>query len=431
MSSLAQRRGARSALSEGRTIAALDIGSSKVTCLVGQIDSQSGPGFRLIGGGHQQSRGFSGGAITDMEALERAIRLAVEDAERQAGQRIDAVRMGITGPRLTSHLLTAQVGVSASEISQRDVRRVQALAMSKLDAKSGQVLCAYPVAYRVDGQDGVREPVGMIADSVGILLHVVCAPAALVRNLTECVSRAHLKVERIVPSAIASGYGTLIEDERDNGAVCVDMGASVTAVSVFMNGSPAALFLVPAGGGHVTADLAQGLGTTFAAAERIKTVHGQADPQATGLAERIECPKLGDNGRLNAVRLPRQTLVDIINPRIEEIFELISRNLAASDLAKVMPRRSVLTGAASLLPGVREVAGRHLIGPVRLGRPVDAEILGETLGSPGFSTAAGLLTYGLKGEPEAAWAGTAQAKQGVNGAGKRVNKTWNWLKENF
>lgn len=431
MSSLAQRRSASPSGQEGRLIAALDIGSSKVTCLVGRIDSRSGACFRLLGGGHQQSRGFTGGSITDMEALERAVRLAVEDAERQAGQRIDSVRLGITGPRLDSHLLTARIGVGAGEITQRDVRRVQALAMSKLDAKSGQVLCAYPVTYRIDGQDGVREPVGMISDSLGVLLHVICAPATLVRNLGECVSRAHLKVERIVPSAVASGYGTLIEDERDNGAVCIDMGASVTAVSVFLHGAPAALALVPAGGGHVTADLAQGLGTTFAAAERVKTVHGQADPEATGLAERIECPKLGDSGRLNAVRLPRQALVDIINPRIEEIFELISKEMSASSLAKVMPRRAVLTGAGSLLPGLREVAARRLGCPVRLGRPVEAEILGETLGSPGFSTAAGLLTYGLKGNPEAAWAGAAQARQGVSGAGKRVNKTWNWLKENF
>lgn len=431
MSGLTDRRRVRNLPAEGETIASLDIGTSKITCMVGCIDSRQSAGFRLTGGGRQQARGFSGGAITDMDALERAVRLAVEDAERQAGERIGRVRLGVTGPRVQCHLVSAGLAIGGREITPRDVRKVQALALEKMDDRGAERLSVYVVAYRVDEQEGVREPTGMIAERLGVLLTIITAPKSLVRNLSECVSRAHLDIERIVPSSVASAYGTLIEDERDNGAVCIDLGAGATAAAVFMNGAPAALALVPAGGAHVTADLAQGVGTTFAAAERMKTVHGHADPQAPGMAERIDVPRLGDDGRLNAVRMPRRALVDIIAPRIEEVFELLAEQLDRSALAPVMPRRAVLTGGASQLPGLRDMAARTLGCPVRLGRPVHAEILGDSLATPAFSTAAGLLTYGLTGNPDAAWAGAAQGSASEGSTTRRVNRTWNWLKENF
>lgn len=431
MSAPAQRRAPKGVPTQGELLAALDVGASKITCLIGRVDSRQAAGFSLVGGGSQQSRGFSGGTITDMEALERAVRLAVEDAERQAGQRIAKVRLGITGPKVASHLVAASINQSSRQITSRDLRRVQAKALAKLDQKDSELLVVYPVAYRIDDQDGIREPAGMVADKLGVLLNTVTASPSLVRNLTECVSRAHLNVERLVPSAVASGFGTLIDDERDNGAICIDMGASTTAVAVFMNGAPAALDLIPAGGGHVTSDLAQGLGTTFAAAERMKTVFGHADANAPGLAERVEIPRLGDDGRLNADRMARAKLNEIIAPRIEEVFELIARRLSGSKLAPVMPRRVVLTGGASLIAGVRDVAQLILGMPVRLGRPVHAEILGDSLASPAFSTAAGLLTYDLSGNPAAAWAGAQRGVLGSGGPGGRVNKTWTWLKENF
>lgn len=425
------RRTANGAPAAGDIIAALDIGASKITCLIGRVEPNQSGGFTLLGGGRHQSRGFSGGAITDMDALERAVRLAVEDAERQAGTRITSVRLGITGPKVRGRLVSAVMPPNGRDVTVRDMRRVQAKALAALDHKDAVRLAVYPVAYRVDDLEGVREPAGMVAEQIGVLLNVILAPESLVRNLVACVERAHLRIERFVPSAIASGYGALIDDECDNGAICIDMGAAVTAVSVFMNGAPAALELVAVGGSHVTADLAQGLGTTFPAAERMKTVFGHADPTAPGLAERVDCPRLGEDGRLNAVRMSRAAMTEIIAPRIEEVFELIGKRLGASSLRSVMPRRVVLTGGASLLPGVRDVASTVLGMQVRLGRPVQAEILGESLASPAFSTASGLLTYGLKGFPDAAWAGAGRGGNGPGGAVGTVNRTWSWLKENF
>ncbi len=431
MSTHSERQRARRLPGDGDVVAALDIGSSKISCLIGRINSGSAAGVSLAGAGRQQSRGFRAGTITDMDALERAVRLAVEDAERQSGIQVQEVRLGITGPKLRAGLVTAHTETGGREVSLRDIRRLQASALARGEEKGREILGAWPVAYRVDDTEGVQEPVGMLADRLGLLMCLVTAPAGLVRNLVECVGRAHLKVVAAVPSAIASGFGTLIEDERDNGAICIDMGAGVTAMAVFMHGAPAWLDLIPAGGTLVTADLAQGLGSTFAAAERVKTVHGQANAGAPGLAERIDCPCLGDDGRLTVLRRPRADLVRIIAPRIEETLELVKARLDGSDLRTVLPRRVVLTGGASQLPGVKEVAAQMFGLPVRLGRPLHADIFGESLATPAFSTAAGLLTYGMIGRRDVMQSGLLQTGRSALDARQVLGRTMDWLRENF
>ncbi|KCZ90650.1 cell division protein FtsA [Hyphomonas johnsonii] len=431
MANVQSRRSALGGSRRTGTVATLDIGCSKITCLIGRNDGSGPRRFQILGGGRQQSRGFTGGAISDMEGLERSIRLAVEDAEREAGEQISEVILGITGPRLECTLVTAAIDIGGHEITHKDVKRLQALALSKVPTKGADILAAWPVAYRVDQQEGVRQPAGMFADRAGILLSVVTAPRPMVKNLVECVGRAHLGVSALVPSSIASGAGTLIDDEIENGAICIDMGAGVTAVSVYLNGSPAWLGLVPAGGTHVTADIAQGIGTTFAAAERLKTVYGTANLEGPGLAERIEAPRLGDDGRLQGMKMEKGAIADIIAPRIEEIFEYVQKSLNASGVRSVLPRRVVLTGGASQLSGVRDVAARVLNAPVRLGRPTIAEFLGETLGTPAFSTASGLLLYGELGFVDVARSGVALKEYGTETGSGVVNKAFHWLKENF
>ena len=423
----------RSGPKSGDVFASLDIGCSKITCLIARRDIDDPKKFTLLGGGRQQSRGFEAGAITDMEQLERAIRLAVEDAERQAGERIDDVVLGVTGPRLKCQLLSAKISTNGKPVSARDIKRVQAAALSRAEAKlDGHiVLTAHPVAYRIDGQDGVKDPTGMHGQTLGVLVSVVSVPETQLLNLLECVGRAHLSVSRLVPAAIATGMGALIEDEIENGAICFDFGAGVTTSAVFLNGVPAWLGLVPAGGAHVTSDIAQGLGTTFAAAERLKTVNGMTDPKGVGHADMIDCPLLGDDGRLQAKRMPKGQLAEIIAPRVEEILEIAQRKLSGCVLKKVMPRRGVLTGGASLIPGMRETATEILSMPVRLGRPVSIDRLGETYASPAFSTAAGLLSYALAGLPDA----TDTARRGISASENRtvhtVNRVFSWVKENF
>ena len=429
MSTLQDRRLSRMSSKGSGLVAALDIGCSKITCLIARANGGARD-FQIMGGGHQQSRGFTGGAITDMEGLERTIRLAVEDAERTAGVQIQDVVLGVSGPKLATTLVTADIDVGGREITAKDVRLAMS-ALAQVDTKGRDVLAAWPVAYRVDDQEGIRAPSGMIGERLGVLLSVITAPSAIIRNLVECVGRAHLNAAQLVPSAIASGAGTLIDDEIENGAICIDMGAGVTAVSVFLYGSPAWLGLVRTGGAHVTSDIAQGIGTTFAAAERVKSVFATADLSGPGLAERIEVPRLGDDGRLKAMRMEKVAIAQIVAPRAEETFEIVAKLLAQSGVRKVLPRRVVLTGGASQLSGVRDVATRILGMPVRLGRPVLAENLGETLGSPGFSTAAGLLMYPYMGFSDVARVGVNSGGIAGNATGSVVNKAFHWLRENF
>lgn len=436
MSELSSKRLARLNGRPTGIVAALDIGCSKTTCLIARPDTDNPRRMNILGAGRQQTRGFAGGTITDMEGLERSIRLAVEDAEREAGEPISEVILGITGPKLSSRLLSGSIDVSGRTITAKDVRRLHSQVLARAaqlpGARNEQVLSAWPVVYTIDKAAGrVRQPVGMIAGTLSVKMSIVSAPKAIVQNLIECVGRAHLGVRQLVPSAIASGAGTLIDDEIENGAVCIDLGSGVTAVSVYLHGSPAWLGLVPAGGAHVTSDIAQGIGTTFAAAERLKNVYGTADLEGPGLAERIEAPRLGDDGRLHASRLERAEIARIIAPRIEEIFEMARDLLAASDVKGVLPQRIVLTGGASQLPGIREVAGRILGTPIRLGRPVLAESLGEQLATPAFSTASGLLLYPELGFADAARAGASSLETEAGGGRGWISLVLRWLKENF
>ncbi|MAN74515.1 MAG: cell division protein FtsA [Henriciella sp.] len=415
----------------GQTVASLDIGSSKITCLIGRYDPQARAGFSFLGGGRQQSRGFKDGSITDMEALERSIRLAVEDAERQAGERIDSVVLGVTGARVTCEFVGALNDLGGREVTSKDLKKLHAQALGKIDARQREILTAHPVLYRLDEQDGITDPIGMIGQKLSVLLSVISAPQSLVRNLVECVGRAHLNVDRLIPSALASGAGTLIDDEVENGAICIDMGSGVTTACAFVNGVPAWLGVVPAGGAKVTGDLAQGIGTTFAAAERMKTIYGNADLASASLSEKVEVARLGDDGRLCASHMTRGELAAFIAPRIDETFEYAAGLIAKSELKRIMPRRTVLTGGGSLMPGVRDVASRVLGQPVRLGKPVDADVLGETHASPVFSTAAGLLSYESRGFIDVSRAGGSSGQGESSGKTGLVNKLFRWLNENF
>lgn len=420
----------------GDLVAALDIGSAKIGCLIARIDPEQSGNLILMGGGLQSSRGFDAGSITDMGALERAVRLAVEDAEQQAGEAVSDVIIGVSAPQVSGRLVRGEINLGGREVTERDVRKVLSEAMERFatstDAdRDRHVLSATPVAYAVDGAEGVRNPLQMSTSRLGVLVNVVHVPGTVVRNLVQVVARARLHIAAMVPSTTASGLGALVEDERENGAICVDLGARVTGMSVFLNGVPAWFSRIPVGGAHVTRDIAQGMGTTVAAAERVKTVHGSAIVGGPGSGARVECPRLGDDGRLAAAEITRQDLSRFIAPRLEELFELVAERLNSSPLRSVLPRRVVLTGGASQLKDVRELATKVLNCPVRLAKPVEAAKIGETWATPAFSTAVGLLTYPLAGLADAGRGGVASHMKGSRNGSSLLGRTYGWIRENF
>ncbi|MAK60520.1 MAG: cell division protein FtsA [Ponticaulis sp.] len=416
----------------GQLVAALDLGATGISCLITRVTDPSAGGFELLGYGQQSSRGLKGGVVIDMDGLERSIRLAVEDAERMAGQQVSSVRMAVSGPTMKSFAARAEIEMGGREIGQRDVVRILEKALEAGEDDKRQILHAVPFSYSVDGSDGVRDPRGMFADKLGAHVNLISLPKPVMKNLLLCVSRAHLKIDSVSAGGFMGAEAVFADDERENGGICIDMGGGATGISVYIGGTLAWFETLAVGGSHVTSDIAQGIGTTLPAAERIKTLHGTVTPLETGKSDMVETPKIGDDGRLQSARMSKAELSQYIIPRVEETFELVSRSLSKSGLGGKLPRRAVLTGGASELPGVRELASRVLAMPVRLGRPIAANQLGDECAKPTFSTAAGLLTFdhARGGDPKAARkmvrpAAERDAEQGM------IGRAFDWLKENF
>lgn len=411
-------------VARGGTIAALDVGSSKIVCFIAKVDD---PGsIRVVGIGHQISRGVRSGGIVDMEAAETAIGTTVHAAETMAGEQIREVLVSLSGGQPESQTLVAETAVAGAEIGDGDVRRALAEAR-KLDVSpDAELIHSIPVGYAIDGTKGIRDPRGMVGERLGVRMNVVTAAAGPVRNLSTCVGRCHLGVESFVMSPYAAGLSCLVEDEMELGVTVIDMGGGTTSMAVFNDGKMVWCDSIPLGGGHVTNDIARGLTTPVAQAERLKTLYGSAVSAVSDEREMIDVPQVGEEERGQTNHVPKSLLVGIIQPRIEEIFELVHGRLDQSGFAKAAGRRVVLTGGASQLSGVRELAANVLDKQVRLGRPLRIGGLATNVSGPAFASAAGLLAYAMQQNHE--MPALAPAPEKSAGLWGRVN---GWLRENL
>lgn len=431
MSSLAQRSYIRDR-QQGRSplLAALDIGSSKVTCMISRRAAAIDGKPLVAGAGCQSTRGVRSGAVVDMEALERSIRLAVEQAERAAELRVENVVVGISGPDLRSDTVKAKLPLNGREITAQHVRDVKQAALDSFNKSGREVLHSATLGYAVDSAHGVRDPRGMFANVLSVSMLIVSAPGPGLRNILQCVSRAHLTPTSVVAAPFASGLACLVEDEAEQGAMVVDFGGGVVSAAAFADGQLIHVETLQMGGAKATSDLAQGLGTTFAAAERLKIVSGAVGLSEVDALELVDAPRLGPDGRLEAWRCTRAELSHVLRPRIEEILELMdSRLSAASSAGRPLPRRIVLTGGSSLLPSIRELAEDVFRGPVRLALPANISGLGETYSSPSFSAAAGLLRWELIGAPDPLK--PHAPRDAVDSSAGILKRMTSWLQENF
>ena len=384
-------------------IAALDVGSSKVTCLIARIEANraGAPQLRVLGIGHQVSEGVKCGAIVDMAAAEGAIRTAVESAERMAEVTVDDVSLSFSTWSPASKQISIETAVSGQEVGEQDVRRVLQQARIAVLHDDREVLHAVPVAYTIDGCAGIKEPRGMYGDHLGVLTHAVTATTAPLRNLTVCVERCHLRVSNLVIAPFASALAVLVDDEMDLGVTCIDMGAGTTSLSVFRYGAMVHCDVIPIGGQHVTTDIARGLSTSMVHAERMKTLQGSVLSGLADEREMISVPLMGEEESEEPNRIPRSSLPRIIRPRLEETFELVRERLRASGCEAMAGRRVVLTGGASQLNGVRELAARILDRQVRLAVPPPLPGLASLTSGPAFATVVGLLNHQARGAVEA------------------------------
>jgi cell division protein FtsA len=418
-------------------VAALDVGSSKVVCLIGrlrphgpqQVLTRRSHSVEVIGFGHTVARGTKAGTVVNLVQAEDAIRRAVDAAERMASVEIESVVLSISSGRPASELFAAEIEILGSAVSENDIARVLA-AGSHHSLRDGRaVLHSLPVGYCIDGVSGIRDPRGMLGTRFGVDMHVASTDVAAARNLILAVERCHLEVEAMAASPYVAGLAVLADDEADLGAAVVDMGAGTTTIAAFQAGRLIHIDGFALGGHHVTMDLARGLNARIADAERIKTLYGTVLSGGSDERDMITVPPLEEHEREPAQFVPRATLVSIIKPRVEEILEMVRDRLAACPIAADRREHVVLTGGASQLNGLPELAARLIGRPVRLGRPLGIAGAPDAAKGPAFAVAAGLLVY-----PQAAHLEHFEGRrkrQLMTGTGGYFVRVGRWLRESF
>jgi len=429
------RDGLKLSLGRPQVVAAVDLGASKVACFILKPDGIRRPERALTaaGIGYVQSRGVRGGAIVDVAEASRAIAQAVERAEAMAGVDISSVTMVTSCGQLASHRVTARVATGGRAITEADQARAIAQAAATLRLNRRKVIHLRAVCWNVDGQGHVVDPRGMSGRMLGLDLLAVSMKEGVYQTLGHCVGLAHLEFEGVMAAPYASALVALEEDEMELGAICIDMGGGSTSVAVFSGGSLVHVDSVPVGGSHVTKDVAQGLSTSLGGAERIKTLHGSAIASTNEDREMIEAPPRGDDPGAGPVTAPRSMLKGIIAPRVEETLEILKDRLKSAG-ALELGAGVVLTGGASQLAGVREVATRVFDRNVRLGRPGRIPHLAEAAGGPGYCAAAGVLhraAFGPRDLRAGRRLGGDPSRRAIDPNANVIAKATAWLRDNL
>ncbi|MBL9099078.1 MAG: cell division protein FtsA [Alphaproteobacteria bacterium] len=424
---------------KGGVVAALDVGTTKVACLIAKpMSGGEGrlPQLKVLGVGHHASRGVRSGTVIDINAAEDSIRAAVDAAERQAGVTLKEVVVGIACGQPQSRTINVEVSIAGHEVGDEDLRRAFATGRSQVPNAEREIIHCVPGSYAIDGSRGIRNPRGMVGDTLGVSMHAITAASGPIRNLVTCIGRCHLNVAGRAATAYATGLSTLVSDEMDLGATVIDMGGGTTSISVFFDGVLVFADVLPVGGNHVTSDIARGLSTSLANAERLKTLHGSALTGPNDGRDMVQVAHLGEDDPDSDSEIPRSVLTGIIGPRLEETFELVRDRLIDCGLTSISGRRVVLTGGASQMNGAREVASRVLSKQVRLGRPTRLSGHGDTAATASFSACAGLALWAaqrpadaqnLRDEadiPQLAYGTTDNVPNGFKGLTR-------WIKENF
>lgn len=408
----AMRQMRQQAMQRG-VIAILDVGSSKIACLVlrfdgtgrlsednsiGSLAGQSG--FRVVGAATTRSRGVQFGEVTAMQETERAIRTALQAAQKMADIRVDHVIACFSGASPRSYGLDAQVDLEGQVVTENEIARVLAACDMPEYGAGREVLHAQPVNFALDHRSGLSDPRGQMGQTLSVDLHLLTVDADVIQNLARCVKRCDLELAGIASSGYASGISALVEDEQELGAACVDLGGGSTSVSIFMKKHMIFADSVRMGGDHITADISMGLGIPQANAERIKTFYGGV--HATGMDDREMIDIGGDTGDWEHDRrtVSRAELIGIMRPRVEEILEEVRNRLDAAGFAYLPSQQIVLTGGGSQIPGLDGLASRILGQQVRLGRPLRVHGLPQAATGPGFASAVGLSLFAAHPQDE-------------------------------
>ena len=375
-----------------RLITALDIGSWKVSALI--AERGEGGELNVLGTGQRESKGVRRGYIADMDATERSVREAVEQAERIAGLNIEDVWVSFSAGGLVSNLASVEVELGGRRVEQEDIDKLLAHGRAAIDPEGRMVLHAQPTLYTLDGLQGVKKPLGLHADTLGVDIHVVAADGSPVRNLDLCVRSAHLEVKSIIASPVATGMACLSDEERELGVALVEVGAGLTNVSLFAGGMLVGLASIPFGSADITDDIASAFGTRRAQAERMKCFFGSATASPRDNHDMIEvAPMSSEDDAGEAGRITRAQLIAVIRQRLDHLVGEVAKALKDLGFTGPVGRQVVLTGGGAELKGLADYMQGALGRAVRLGRPRGLNGLPDAHSGTGFATLAGLVHY--------------------------------------
>jgi len=402
-------------------VVALDIGTSKIVALVAEINPEGG--FDIIGMGSHPSRGMKKGAVVNIESTVSAIQRALEEAELMADTKIRDVITGIAGSHIKSFNSHGMVAIKDKEVQQYDIDRVIETARAVNIPMEQQVLHILEQEFIIDGQGGVRQPLGMSGMRLEVRVHIVTGAVSAAQNIMKCVRRCGLEVRDLMLQPLASADAVLSEDEKELGVCLVDIGGGTTDLAVFTDGAIKLTSVIPIAGDQVTNDIAMALRTPTKDAEDIKIRHGVALRQLANASDMIEVPGVGDR---DPRQLSLQTLANVIEPRVEELYSLVQRELRTAGLEELLSSGIVITGGSSLMKGMVELGEEVFHLPVRVGLPSYAGGLSEVVRNPRYATAVGLLIAAndqMKRDQHARIQGVA-----VKDVFERMK---NWFKGNF
>jgi len=435
----AMRAMRRAAMQRG-VIAILDVGTSKIACLVLRFDGPEGfpendgvgslagqSSFRVIGAATTRSRGVRFGEVDAIQETERAIRTAVQAAQKMANVRVDHVIACLAGGAPRSYGLAGQIEVEHSNVTEQDVARVMAACDVPDFGEGREVLHAQPVNFALDHRSGMADPRGQIGSQLACDMHILTVDGNVISNLLYCIKRCDLELAGLASSAYVSGISSLVEDEQELGAACIDMGGGATGLSIFMKKHMIYADNVALGGDQVTSDISKGLQVPLALAERLKTVHGGV--VATGMDDRDLIEIGGETGdwELDRRTVSRAELIGIMRPRVEEILEEVRTRLDGAGFEHLPSQQIVLTGGGSQIPGLDGLAPKILGQQVRIGRPLRVQGLPQAATGAGFASAVGLCLFAAHPQDEW-WDFEIPADRYPSRSLKRAVK---WFKDNW
>ena len=405
-----------------RYISVLDIGTSKVLALIGEVQDDNE--IHIVGLGQSVSRGLRAGMVTNIDATVQAIRQAVNEAELMADTKITHVTTGIAGNHIRSLNSQGVVKIKDGEVTQADIDRAIETAKAVNIPPDHKILHAVVQDYIIDTQLGVREPIGMSGVRLDTRVHIITGASTAVQNIQKCIERCGLKVDEVMLQPLASGQAVLTEDEKDLGVCVIDIGGGTTDIAVYTNGAIRHTSVIPVAGDLITKDLSQALRTPHDAAEYIKIHYGVVSPEMEGLDEMIEVPSVGDR---KPRQVSRKVLAIVIRERIREILEVVASELRKSGFPKeVLTSGIVLTGGTSMLSGIEELAEEVFELPVRIGIPQEMGGVSERVRTPRYSTVIGLLqaARSLEGIHVQQQGGIVQDKEEASGGLWARLKRW-------